>query len=77
MTDLSLGWHVIQREHEVLIVVGGDVGPSFAGGSRTGLLEFESYILLQHLRICKTPVPHWIWKGFSNTAVILVLIFYG
>lgn len=64
MTDLSLGWHVIQREHEVLIVVGGDVGPSFAGGSCTGLLEFESYVLLQHLRICTTPVPHGSGKDF-------------
>lgn len=72
MTDLSLGWHVIEREHDVLVTVGGDAGPPFAGGSSAALLEFESYVLLQHLSICTVTVPHGSGKDFLTLLLLLL-----
>jgi len=70
---------VLEREHEVLIAVGGDAGPASAGGRSAALLEFElcSPAAPEHLHNYCTS---GIWEGFSNTfvvaAVILVLVFY-
>lgn len=56
----------------MLIVVGGDAGPSFAGGSSAALLEFESYVLLQHLSICTITVPHGSAKDFLTLLLLLL-----
>lgn len=63
--------HVNEREHEVVIMVGGGTGPSLAGGSSTALLEFES-CLLQHLSICTITMLHGSGKNFLTLLLLLV-----
>lgn len=63
---------VNEREHEVLIMAGGDTGPSLAGGSSTAALEFES-CLLQHLSTCTITVLHGSGRNFLTLLLLLLL----
>lgn len=56
----------------MLIIAGGDPGPSLAGGSSTALLEFES-CLLQHLSTIT--VLHGSGKNFDIAAAVVVILF--
>lgn len=55
----------------MLIAVGEDAGPSFAGGRSAAMREFESKVL-QHLSICTVAVPHGSGKDFLTLLLWLL-----